>query len=162
MGRHGRQQLPQCSREVQEDYLKDKTGLDLNFLNSSGSTKTCPKCSTPNRPSGRYYRCKNSVCGFTCHRDAVGAINIFQKVVYGEYIPIRPDTKVRVTYLRAVERWSPDQRKAHRKVQCQQARALSSAQNRALSELSQISQPKLADSSASTDSSVPDQLVVVA
>ncbi len=158
MGRHGRQQLPQCSREVQEDYLKDKTGLDLNFLNASGSTKTCPKCSTPNRPSGRYYRCKNSVCGFTCHRDAVGAINIFQKVVYGEYIPIGPDTKVRVTYLRAVERWSPNQRTA----QCQQARTLSSAQNRALSEVTQISKPKLADSSTSTDSSVPVQFVMVA
>ncbi len=43
MGRHGRQQLPQWSRGVPEGYLKEKTGLDLNFLNESGSTKTCPK-----------------------------------------------------------------------------------------------------------------------
>lgn len=89
-------------------------------------------------------------------------MNILQKAIYGEYIPIRPDTKVRVTYLRAVKRWSPDQRKAHRKVQCQKARALSSAENPALSEVTQISKPKLANSFTSTDSSVSDQLVVVA
>ncbi len=162
MGRHCRQQLSQWSRARQERYLKDKTGLDLDFLNESGSTKTCPACLTRNRPSGRYYRCKNPICGFTCHRDAVGAINILQKALCGQYTPIGPDIKVRVTYLRAVERWSPDQREAHRKVQCRKARALSSAQNRALSETTQISKPKLANSSTSTDSSVPDQLVVVA
>ncbi len=162
MGRHGRQQLSQWSRGRQERYLKDKTGLDLDFLNESGSTKTCPACLTRNRPSGRYYRCKNPICGFNCHRDAVGAINILQKALCGEYTPIGPDIKVRVTYLRAVERWSLDQREAHRKVQCRKARALSSAQNRALSEATQISKPKLANSSTSTDSSAPDQLVVVA
>ncbi len=156
ISRHGRQQLSQWSRGRQERYLSEKTGLDLDLLNESGSTKTCPACLTRNRPSGRHYRCKNPICGFTCHRDAVGAINILQKAIYGEYVPIRPDTKVRVTYLRAVERWSPDQRKAHHLVQCRKARALSSAQNRALSEASQISKPKLANSSTSTDSSVLD------
>ena len=87
-------------------------------------------------------------------------MNILQKAIYGEYIPIGPDTKVRVTYLRAVERWSADQRKAHRKVQCQKARALSSAQNRALSDVIQISKPKLANSF--TNSLESDPLVVVA
>ena len=43
-----------------------------------------------------------------------------------------------------------------------EARVTSSAQNRALSETAQISRPKPANSSTSTDSSVPDQLVVVA
>ena len=106
MGRYSRQQLSQWSRGVQERYLKEKTGLDLEHLNESGSTKTCPTCLTRNRPSGRYYRCKNTICGFTCHRDTVGAINILQKAIYGEYLPIGPDTKLRVTYLRAVECWS--------------------------------------------------------
>ena len=156
ISRHGRQQLSQWSRGRQERYLSEKTGLDLDLLNESGSTKTCPACLTRNRPSGRHYRCKNPICGFTCHRDAVGAINILQKAIYGEYVPIRPDTKVRVTYLRAVERWSPHQRKAHHLVQCRKARASSSAQMWALSEITQTSKPKLANSSTSTDSSVLD------
>ena len=134
----------------------------LDFLNESGSTKTCPACKTRNRPSGRHYRCKNPNCGFTCHRDAVGAINILQKAIEGEYVPIGPDVTIRVAYLRAVERWSPDQRKAHHKVQCRKARALSSAQMWALSEITQMSKPKLANSSTSTNSLVPDQSVAVA
>ncbi len=158
--RHQRQQLSQWSRGCQERYANEKTGLKGEHVPEDYSTKTCPACLTPNRPSGRYYRCKNPDCGFTCHRDAVGAVNILQKAIYGEYIPIGPDTKVRVTYLRAVERWSADQRKAHRKVQCQKARALSSAQNRALSDVIQISKPKLANSF--TNSLESDPLVVVA
>jgi hypothetical protein len=47
-------------------------------------------------------------------------------------------------------------------VQCQKARALISGENRALSELTQISEPKLANSSTSTDSSVSGQSVAVA
>ncbi len=160
MGRHGRQQLSQWSRGVQEGYLREKTNVEVEHLNESYSSQTCPACLTRNRPSGRYYRCKNPDCGFTCHRDAVGAVNILQKAIYGEYIPIGPDTTIRVTYLRAVERWSLDQRKAHRKVQCQKARALSSAQNRALSDVTQISKPILANSF--TNSLESDPLVVVA
>ena len=158
--RHQRQQLSQWSRGRQEDYLSEKTNVEVEHLNESYSSQTCPACLTPNRPSGRYYRCKNPDCGFTCHRDAIGAMNILQKAIYGEYAPIRPDTTIRVTYLRAVERWSLDQRKAHRKVQCQKARALSSAQNRALSDVTQISKPILANSF--TNSLESDPLVVVA
>ncbi|KJE76482.1 hypothetical protein FEAC_05320 [Ferrimicrobium acidiphilum DSM 19497] len=47
-------------------------------------------------------------------------------------------------------------------VQCRKAKALSSAQNRALSEITQTSKPKLANSSTSTDPSVLDQSVAVA
>jgi len=127
--RHQRQWLSQWERGVQEDYLEVKTGLEIEYLKESDSTKTCPACKARNRPSGRDYRCK--VCSFTCHRDAVGAINILQKALHGSYMLIGPDTKIRVTYLRAVERWSPTQRSAHRKVQRRKARALSIAQNRA-------------------------------
>ena len=71
-----------------------------------------------------------------------------------------PDVTIRVTYLRAVERWSPHQRKAHYMVQRRKARALSSAQMWALSEITQMSKPKLANSS--TSSLEPDPLVAVA
>ncbi len=161
MGRRSRQQLSQWSRGVRVRYLKEKTGLDLEHLNESGSTKTCPTCKTRNGGSGQYYRCKNPICGYTCHRDAVGAINILQKAIYWEYLPIGPDTKLRVTYLRAVERWSTDQRETHHLVQRRKARARSSAQMWALSDLSQTSKPTQAISSTSIDLLIPDQLVVV-
>ena len=122
--RHQRQQLSQWSRGCQERYANEKTGLKGEHVPEDYSTKTCPACLTPNRPSGRYYRCKNPDCGFTCHRDAVGAMNILPKAIYGEYVTIGPDTTIRVTYLRAVKRWSPDQRKAHRKVQCRKCSAV--------------------------------------
>ena len=159
-GRHQRQSLSQWSRGRQERYLNEKTGLKGEHLDESGSTKTCPVCGARNRPKGRDYRCKNPDCRFRCHRDAVGSINTLQKAIHGAYVPIGPDVTIRVTYLRAVERWSPDQRKAHRKVQRRKARALSSAQNRALVVETQPSKPKLANSS--TGSSEPDPLVVVA
>lgn len=87
MGRHGRRsnKLSEWSRGRQERYLYEKTGLQLDFLNESGSTKTCPASPTRNRPSGRHYRCKDPDCGFTCHRDVIGSINILQQAIYGEY-----------------------------------------------------------------------------
>jgi putative transposase len=157
-GRHQRQQLSQWSRGRQERYLNEKTGLEIEYLDESGSTKTCPACGARNRPKGRDYRCQ--ACSFACHRDAVGAINILQKALYGSYVPIGADVEVRVTYLRAVERWSEGQRKAHSHVQRRKARALSSAQNRASVVVTRKSKPKLA--SPSTSSSKPDLLVVVA
>ncbi|MHB8264143.1 MAG: RNA-guided endonuclease InsQ/TnpB family protein [Acidimicrobiales bacterium] len=159
MGRHGRQQLSQWERGVQERYLSEKTKLKLDHQDESYSSRTCPACGARNRPSGRDYRCK--ACGFACHRDAVGAINILQKALYGEYTPIRGDTDIRVTYLRAVERWSPGQRKAHHKVQRRKARALSIAQNRASTGTTRQSKPKQTTSFTSTDSSVLDRLVAV-
>jgi len=156
VGRHQRQQLSQWERGVQEGYLKVKTKLDIEHLNESDSTKTCPACGARNRTSGRDYRCK--ACGFVCHRDAVGAINILQKALYGQYMPIGPDTKIRVTYLRAVKRWSPDQRKAHRKVQYRKVRALSIAQNRA----TPVRECKPMQANPSAGSSEPGLLAVVA
>ena len=116
--RSARQQLSQWSRGRQERYLEEKTGVPLVHLTERTTTKTCPKCHKHNRPRGRDYRCS---CGFRCHRDAVGAVNILQKALYGVLSPIDPDAPVEVTYLRAVPRWSPVQRQKHS--------ARSSAQN---------------------------------
>ena len=156
--KHLRQQLSQWSRGAQERYLKDKTGLEVEHINESGSTKNCPQCSTSNRPFGREYRCQG--CNFTCHRDAVGSINILQKAIHGAYAPIGPDTEIRVTYLRAVERWSADQRQAHRLVQRRKARAGSSAPNRASSRKNVASKRILA--TPSTSISVPSPRAAVA
>ncbi|MHB8263306.1 MAG: zinc ribbon domain-containing protein, partial [Acidimicrobiales bacterium] len=133
-----------CARQmacVALSYLKYMARRSCTITPAnSGSTPASSGCLTRNRTSGRDYRCK--ACGFACHRDAVGAINILQKALYGGYVPIRGDTEIRVTYLRAVKRWSPDQRKAHHKVQSRKARALSIAQNRASTGTTRQSKPK--------------------
>ena len=156
--RHQRQNLSQWSRGRQERYVDENTGLKGEHLNEAGSTKTCPACGARNRPTGRDYRCK--ACGFACHRDAVGAINILQKAIHGTYVPIGPDVNIRVTYLRAVERWSEDQRKAYRKVERRKARALSSAQNRAST--GGIPASKQTQAQSLTSPLGPDSLVAVA
>ncbi len=158
--RHLRQNLSQWSRGRQEQYVDEKTGIEGEHLDESGSTKTCPACGARNRPNGRYYRCTNQDCGFVCHRDAVGAINTLQKAIHGSYVPIGSDVKIRVTYLRAVKRWSKDQRETDRKVQYRKVRSLSSAQNRAL--VGEISSSKQKQAQSSTSSPELDQLVTVA
>ena len=155
-GRSSRQQLLQFSRGTEERYLAEKTGLDIEHLYESGSTKTCPACAARNRPRGRDYRCK--VCNFTCHRDALGAINILQEAIHGSYVPIGADAVIRVTYLRDALRWSSNQRNTHRMVQCRKAITPSSAKNQASTETS--CKPKLANSSISSLERVP--LVAVA
>ncbi|WP_072792798.1 zinc ribbon domain-containing protein [Ferrithrix thermotolerans] len=102
---------------------QSEVGLKGERVDEAGSTKTCTACGARNRPRGRDYRCANPNCGFTCHRDAVGAINILQKAIHGTYVPIGLDVTIRVTYLRSVEHWSPRQSEAHRKVQCRKAKA---------------------------------------
>jgi putative transposase len=154
--RRHRQQLSQWGRGRQERCTNEKTGLGGDHVTEDGSTKTCPKCLTHNRPAGRYYRCDNPGCGFTCQRDAVGAVNILQRAVHGDYTPIGTGTEIRAMYLRAVESRSPRQRKAHSR----KARALSSAQNRALVGLHLPS--KLAEAKSSTGSKELGQLAVVA
>jgi hypothetical protein len=83
--RHQRQRLSQWERGVQERHLGVKTALEPEHINESNSTKTCPACGARNHPSGRDYRC--TACSFACHRDAVGAINILQKALYGSTSP---------------------------------------------------------------------------
>ena len=98
-GRHQRRRLSQWSRGRQEQYLAEKTGTGLRRINEAYSSKTCPACLTRNRPSGRNYQCRG--CGFACHRDAVGAINILMRATHGNYTRIDPDAIIEVTYLRA-------------------------------------------------------------
>ena len=98
-GRHQRRRLSQWSRGRQERYLGEKTGAHLTHTDEAYSSKTCPACLTRNRPSGRNYQCRG--CGFTCHRDAVGGINILMRATHGAYTRIDPTKPVRVTYLRA-------------------------------------------------------------
>lgn len=98
-GKHQRRRLSQWSRGRQERYLKEKTRVDLTHVDESWSSQICPACLKLNKPVGREYRCHT--CRFVCHRDVVGAINIWQKTVHGTYTKIDRDTNIVVTYLRA-------------------------------------------------------------
>lgn len=98
-GKDQRRRLSQWSRGRQEKYLSEKTGSPITHVNEAYSSKTCPACLTRNAPIGRHYQCHN--CGFTCHRDAVGAINILMRAQHGKYTPIDTNKPVRVIYLRA-------------------------------------------------------------
>ena len=100
-----RRRLSQWSRGKQETLLEHKTGSTVEHINEAWSSKTCPACQTRNHPNGRGYHCHN--CGFTCNRDAVGAINILMRAQHGAYTPIDTDKPIRVKYLRATPIFQP-------------------------------------------------------
>jgi putative transposase len=61
------------------NQLKNKLsryGIQLVCVSEAYSSKTCPSCNQLNKPKGRRYQCK---CGYSQHRDIVGAINILNK-----------------------------------------------------------------------------------
>lgn len=52
-------------------------GMKVAQISEAYTTKVCPVCGTQNKSQGRNYKC--FVCGFSYHRDGVGAINIFNR-----------------------------------------------------------------------------------
>jgi putative transposase len=50
-------------------------GEDIVVVEENGSytTQLCPKCESKHKPKDRNYICP--VCGFSYHRDGVGAVN---------------------------------------------------------------------------------------
>ncbi len=57
-------------------YKAKALGIKVEVIDESYTSQTCPSCGKKHKPSNRNYKCK---CGFTYHRDGVGAINIRQK-----------------------------------------------------------------------------------
>ena len=92
IGRHGNQKVHQMTtgkaRQMLE-YKCEKHGMEIIVLNEAYSSQTCPKCLKRHKPTNRNYKC--SKCGFEYHRDGVGAINIRQKQMYREYVPVVGD-----------------------------------------------------------------------
>ncbi len=58
-------------------YKAERRGIQVALQEESYTSQTCPCCGKRYKPRGRVYRC--SACGFTFHRDAVGAMNIRAK-----------------------------------------------------------------------------------
>ena len=57
-------------------YKAKVLGIKVEVIDESYTSQTCPSCGDKHKPSNREYKCK---CGFTYHRDGVGAVNIRQK-----------------------------------------------------------------------------------
>ncbi len=55
------------------EYKAKLAGIRVVFVNPSYTSQTCPKCGKRNHAKDRNYVCD---CGYTKHRDIVGAINI--------------------------------------------------------------------------------------
>jgi len=57
-------------------YKAKVLGINVEVIDESYTSQTCPSCGDRHKPNNRKYNCK---CGFQYHRDGVGAINIRQK-----------------------------------------------------------------------------------
>jgi len=62
-------------------YKAEWRGMEVALQEESYTSRTCPMCGhrRKSKVSGRMFRCTNKRCGFSFHRDAVGAVNIRQK-----------------------------------------------------------------------------------
>ena len=77
LNRKGQQKISQWSHGQQRRYIEykaERAGIKTALQDEAYTTQTCPCCGERQKPRGRVYRCRS--CGFTGHRDVVGAVNI--------------------------------------------------------------------------------------
>ena len=62
-------------------YKAERLGMSVALQDEHYTSKTCPVCGKKrkSKPQGRVFHCPNKKCGFTWHRDGVGACNIRRK-----------------------------------------------------------------------------------
>src|SRR5437899_3268129 len=62
-------------------YKAERHGMVVALQEESYTSKTCPVCGhrRKSKVQGRVFHCTNKQCGFTWHRDGVGACNIRRK-----------------------------------------------------------------------------------
>lgn len=78
-------------------YKAEAKGIKTQLENEAYTTQTCPQCGERHKPKGRNYGCP--FCGFSCHRDVVGQINILSVHKFKEPGKILPGiTKHREPY----------------------------------------------------------------
>ena len=66
-------------------YKAKTLGIKVELIDESYTSQTCPSCGKKHKPRNRDYKCK---CGFSYHRDGVGAINIRQKYLGHLGVPV--------------------------------------------------------------------------
>ncbi len=62
-------------------YKAERMGMQVDLQEESYTSKTCPVCGhvRKSKVQGRVFHCTHKRCGFTWHRDGVGAVNIRRK-----------------------------------------------------------------------------------
>ncbi len=62
-------------------YKAERRGMAVALQDEHYTSRTCPVCGhiRKSKVAGRVFHCTNKCCGFSWHRDGVGAINIRQK-----------------------------------------------------------------------------------
>lgn len=63
------------------EYKAKSVGIKVAYQEERYTSQTCPVCSKRHKPSNRNFRCPS--CGFSYHRDGIGAINIRKKYTRG-------------------------------------------------------------------------------
>lgn len=54
-------------------------GVEIKEISEAYTSQICPNCGNKHKPTNRNYVC--NICGFTMHRDLVGAYNILSKYI---------------------------------------------------------------------------------
>jgi putative transposase len=62
-------------------YKAEAEGIQVELVNERYTSQTCPQCGCRHKPRGRRYVCGQ--CGFSGHRDGVGAVNILSVQQHG-------------------------------------------------------------------------------
>ena len=96
-GRHHNQRIGRWEIGQDLDYLRHKAeraSIVCSIGDERGTSSRCPQCGHRHRPKGRDWQCKK--CGFTGHRDVVGAVNMHVNG-FGRKVTF----PARVTYRRA-------------------------------------------------------------
>ncbi|TDX59030.1 RNA-guided endonuclease InsQ/TnpB family protein [Orenia marismortui] len=62
------------------EYKAKSVGIKVDYQEESYTSQTCCQCGNRHKPTNRNYICK---CGFSFHRDSIGAINILKKYTIG-------------------------------------------------------------------------------
>lgn len=66
-------------------YKAEKAGMKVALQDERYTSQTCPQCGKRHKPKNRVYKCS---CGFSFHRDGVGAINIRKKYLGLMEVPV--------------------------------------------------------------------------
>jgi putative transposase len=101
LGKKSNQKVSNWSHGKLRQYLTYKAeseGITTELVNERYTSQTCPSCGCRHKPRGRRYVCGQ--CGFSGHRDGVGAVNILSVQRYGVpgYITPTGSTTYRIPY----------------------------------------------------------------
>jgi putative transposase len=84
LGKKTNQKISNWSHGKVRDYITYKAeaeGIQVELVNERFTSQTCPQCGCRHKPRGRVYTCGQ--CGFSGHRDGVGAVNILSVHQHG-------------------------------------------------------------------------------